>query len=144
MGERLGGPVPQSLRLVQSRFDFSIDYAGIIYLMAAMANIWFLTKTLPKVATKSSALSVLAYNLTRVMNIVGTKPLMAVRDLRPNRSWLLKTSLERGFYTAKTRSGHRKRRVRRPLSGREPTLIPYQRAGDLVSCKSRRCAPPGS
>ena len=36
----------------------------------------FLTRTLPKVATEM-ALSVLAYNLTRVMNIVGTKPLMA-------------------------------------------------------------------
>ena len=35
----------------------------------------FLTKTLPKVAAEM-ALSVLAYNLTRVMNIVGTKPLM--------------------------------------------------------------------
>jgi hypothetical protein len=31
---------------------------------------------LPKVAAEM-ALSVLAYNLTRVMNIVGTKPLMA-------------------------------------------------------------------
>ena len=36
----------------------------------------FLTKTLPKVAAEM-ALSVLAYNLTRVMNIVGTKPLIA-------------------------------------------------------------------
>ena len=36
----------------------------------------FLTKTLPKVATEM-ALSVPAYNLTRVMNIVGVKPLIA-------------------------------------------------------------------
>ena len=36
----------------------------------------FLTKTLPKVAAEM-ALSVLADNLTRVMNIVGIKPLMA-------------------------------------------------------------------
>lgn len=36
----------------------------------------FLTKTLPKVAAEM-ALSVLAYNLTRVMNIVGINPLMA-------------------------------------------------------------------
>ena len=35
----------------------------------------FLMKTLPKVATEM-ALHVLAYNLTRVMNIVGIKPLM--------------------------------------------------------------------
>ena len=33
-------------------------------------------KTLPKVATEM-ALSVLAYNLTRVMNIIGVKPLIA-------------------------------------------------------------------
>jgi transposase len=39
----------------------------------------FLMKTLPKVATEM-ALHVLAYNLTRVMNIVGIKPLLtAVR-----------------------------------------------------------------
>jgi hypothetical protein len=36
----------------------------------------FLTKTLPKVAAEM-ALKVLAYNLTRVMNIIGVKPLMA-------------------------------------------------------------------
>ena len=36
----------------------------------------FLMKTLPKVASEM-ALSVLAYNLTRVMNIVGTGALMA-------------------------------------------------------------------
>src|SRR6202045_862993 len=36
----------------------------------------FLMKTLPKVASEM-ALSVLAYNLTRVMNILGVKPLIA-------------------------------------------------------------------
>ena len=36
----------------------------------------FLVKTLPKVAGEM-ALHVLAYNLTRVMNIVGVRPLMA-------------------------------------------------------------------
>ena len=36
----------------------------------------FLMKTLPKVATEM-ALHVLAYNLTRVMNIVGIKALLA-------------------------------------------------------------------
>ena len=36
----------------------------------------FLMKTLPKVA-REMALSVLAYNLTRVMNIVGTRALLA-------------------------------------------------------------------
>ena len=36
----------------------------------------FLKKRLPKVATEM-ALHVLAYNLTRVLNIVGVKPLIA-------------------------------------------------------------------
>jgi len=36
----------------------------------------FLLKTLPKVAAEM-ALHVLAYNLTRVMNLVGIKPLIA-------------------------------------------------------------------
>jgi transposase len=36
----------------------------------------FLMKTLPKVATEM-ALHVLAYNLTRVLNIFGVEPIMA-------------------------------------------------------------------
>ena len=36
----------------------------------------FLMKTLPKVATEM-ALHVLAYNLTRAMNIIGIKPFLA-------------------------------------------------------------------
>ena len=43
---------------------------------ARMGATHFLAKTLPKVAAEM-ALSVLAYNLTRVINIIGTKPLMA-------------------------------------------------------------------
>jgi transposase len=43
---------------------------------ARMGATHFLTKTLPKVAAEM-ALHVLAYNLTRVMNITGIKPLMA-------------------------------------------------------------------
>jgi len=43
---------------------------------ARMGATHFLTKTLPKVAAEM-ALSVLAYNLTRVINIVGIKPLIA-------------------------------------------------------------------
>jgi transposase len=43
---------------------------------ARMGATHFLMKTLPKVATEM-ALHVLAYNLTRVMNIIGIKPLMA-------------------------------------------------------------------
>jgi len=43
---------------------------------ARMGATHFLMKTLPKVATEM-ALHVLAYNLTRVINIIGIKPLMA-------------------------------------------------------------------
>ena len=43
---------------------------------ARMGATHFLTKTLPRVASEM-ALHLLAYNLTRVMNIVGIKPLMA-------------------------------------------------------------------
>jgi transposase len=43
---------------------------------ARMGATHFLTRTLPKVAAEM-ALHVLAYNLTRAMNIVGVKPLMA-------------------------------------------------------------------
>jgi transposase len=43
---------------------------------ARMGATHFLMKTLPRV-TAEMALHVLAYNLTRVMNIMGTKPLMA-------------------------------------------------------------------
>ena len=42
---------------------------------AGMGATHFLTKTLPKVAAEM-ALSVLVYNLTRVLNIVGVKPLI--------------------------------------------------------------------
>jgi hypothetical protein len=42
---------------------------------ARMGATHFLMKTLPRVATEM-ALHVLAYNLTRVMNIMGTKPLI--------------------------------------------------------------------
>ena len=43
---------------------------------ARMGATHFLAKTLPKVAAEM-ALSVLAYNVTRVMNIVGVRPLIA-------------------------------------------------------------------
>jgi hypothetical protein len=42
---------------------------------ARMGTTHFLTKRLPKAA--EMALSVLPYNLTRVINIVGVKPLIA-------------------------------------------------------------------
>ena len=49
---------------------------------ARMGATHFLMKRLPKVATEM-ALHVLAYNLTRVLNIVGVKPLIAaMREAR--------------------------------------------------------------
>jgi transposase len=75
----------QLLETVQERLDASPDAMRMRRetvehpfgtMKARMGATHFLTKTLPKVATEM-ALSVLAYNLTRVMNIVGIKPLMA-------------------------------------------------------------------
>ena len=62
---------PQAMR--QRRETVEHPFATI---KARMGATHFLMKTLPKVATEM-ALSVLAYNLTRVMNIVGIKPLIA-------------------------------------------------------------------
>ena len=65
---------------------------------ARMGATHFLTRTLPKIAAEM-ALTVLAYNLTRVMNIVGTKPLVAAISLRPNRSRLLADFPGKGVFT---------------------------------------------
>lgn len=75
----------QLLEAVQERLDASPEATRMRRetvehpfgaMKARMGAMRFLTKTLPKVATEM-ALSVLAYNLTRVMNIVGVKPLIA-------------------------------------------------------------------
>ena len=75
----------QLLEAVQERLDASPEAMRMRRetvehpfgtMKARMGATHFLTKTLPKVATEM-ALSVLAYNLTRVMNIVGIKPLIA-------------------------------------------------------------------
>jgi len=62
---------PQAMRLRRETVEHPFRT-----MKARMGATHFLTKTLPKVATEM-ALSVLAYNLTRVMNTVGIKPLMA-------------------------------------------------------------------
>jgi hypothetical protein len=62
---------PQAMRLRRETVEHPFGT-----MKARMGATHFLTKTLPKVAAEM-ALSVLAYNLTRVMNIVGTKLLMA-------------------------------------------------------------------
>jgi transposase len=62
---------PQAMR--QRRETVEHPFATLKMRMGATH---FLTKRLPRVATEM-ALHVLAYNLTRVMNIVGIQPLMA-------------------------------------------------------------------
>ena len=62
---------PQAMRLRRETVEHPFGS-----MKARMGATHLLTKTLPKVAAEM-ALSVLAYNLTRVMNIVGIKPLMA-------------------------------------------------------------------
>ena len=64
-------PIPNAMR--QRRETVEHPFGTI---KARMGATHFLTKTLPKVAAEM-ALHVLAYNFTRVMNIVGIKPLMA-------------------------------------------------------------------
>jgi transposase len=62
---------PQAMRMRRETVEHPFGT-----MKARMGATHFLTKTLPKVATEM-ALSVLAYNLTRVTNIVGVKPLIA-------------------------------------------------------------------
>jgi DDE family transposase len=62
---------PQAMRVRRETVDHPFGT-----MKARMGATHFLTKTLPKVATEM-ALSVLAYNLTRVINIVGTRALIA-------------------------------------------------------------------
>ena len=77
--EHLLEAVPQRLdanpRAMRQRRETVEHPFGTI--KARMGATHFLTKTLPKVAAEM-ALSVLAYNLARAMNIVGVKPLLAV------------------------------------------------------------------
>ena len=61
------------MRCVLAARQSSIRSAALKMRMGATH---FLMRTLPKVATEM-ALHVLAYNLTRVMNIVGIKPFLA-------------------------------------------------------------------
>ena len=62
----------------RSRCAFVAKLSSILFgtMKARMGATHFLTKTLPKVAAEM-ALSVLAYNLTRAMNILGIRPLIA-------------------------------------------------------------------
>jgi hypothetical protein len=62
---------PQAMRQRRETVEHSIGT-----LKMRMGATHFLMKRLPKVATEM-ALHVLAYNLTRVMNIMGCRPLVA-------------------------------------------------------------------
>ena len=62
---------PQAMRVRRETLEHPFGT-----MKARMGATHFLTKTLPKVVTEM-ALSVLAYNLTGVMNIVGTRALIA-------------------------------------------------------------------
>jgi hypothetical protein len=61
---------PQAMRVRRETLEHPFGT-----MKARMGATHFLTKTLPKVVTEM-ALSVLAYNLTGVMNIVGTRALI--------------------------------------------------------------------
>jgi transposase len=61
---------PQAMRMRRETVEHPFGT-----MKARMGATHFLTRTLPKVATEM-ALSMLAYNLTRVMNIVGVRPLI--------------------------------------------------------------------
>ena len=83
-----------------------------------MSATHFLMKTLPRVSGEM-ALHVLAYNLTRVMNIMGSKPLLAaVMDTAASSTERHQTRLQpdapekrsppsayAAFYTTKTHTG---------------------------------------
>ncbi len=55
---------------------FGISFGNTCGKLRWMGATHFLMKRLPNVATEM-ALNVLSYNLTRVLNIVGVKPLLA-------------------------------------------------------------------
>jgi hypothetical protein len=65
---------------------------------ARMGATHFLTKTLLKVAAEM-ALSVLACNPTRVINILGTKPLIAAIAARDARDLALRTDFSKTVFT---------------------------------------------
>jgi Transposase DDE domain len=90
---------PQAMRLRRETVEHPFGT-----MKARMGATHFLTKALPKVAAEMAP-SVLAYNLTRVVNIIGTKPLW-LRSWPENEPVLPSHRLlsEGSFYTAKTRS----------------------------------------
>ncbi len=68
---------PQAMRLRRETVEHPFGTMKM-----RMGATHFLTKRLPKVATEM-ALHVLAYNLTRVMNIMGIQPLLAAMGVPP-------------------------------------------------------------
>jgi len=91
---------------------------------ARMGATHFVTKALPKVAAEM-ALSVLAYNLTRVMNILGIKPLIAAIAAKETcGSWL---SGPTTLGTVFTRPRRRQSTLRNEVAS----------AGGLFQCSTR-------
>jgi hypothetical protein len=100
---------PQAMRLHRETVEHPFGT-----MKARMGATHFLTKALPKVAAEM-ALSVLAYNLTRVMNIIRDQAADGCdRGLRPSRSCLLIDSSRKGVFT-RPRPEADVRRVAPPL-----------------------------
>ena len=94
------------MKKLQFLHQVQIDFGTI---KARMGATHFLMKTLPRVASEM-ALHVLAYNLTRVMAIMGIQPLMTAMRASPEMDCALPQDrnalalpLQR-FHTTKTRS----------------------------------------
>jgi hypothetical protein len=113
---------------------------------ARMGATRFLTKTLPKVATEM-ALSVLAYNLMRVINIVGVKRLIAAMGaLAPE--WVVACPQSRSGCVARITVASRSKSEKyarndrggsRPTGQRRPTPLPSRyHAAKTQSGRSRR------
>jgi hypothetical protein len=97
---------------------------------ARMGATHFLTKTLPRVAAEM-ALHVLAYNLTRVMNIMGIRPLLAAM-----RAWLSQTC-------APYPSQSRPRRLKSPSHPtRRENQAKITKCGPLNSRRAKASAKP--
>ena len=71
-----GHSTAQSIHLVYYSAQTTASEHPFGTIKARMGATHFLMKTMPHVA-REMALHVLAYNLTRVMNIVGIRPIMA-------------------------------------------------------------------
>jgi hypothetical protein len=91
---------PQAMR--QRRQTAEHSFATLRMRMGATH---FLMKRLPKVATEM-ALHVLAYNLSRVMNIIGVQPLVAVANKPANAHVTRRATFLRDLIGREIREAH--------------------------------------